>query len=926
MSESNNLHNTSDPWEPVSGSAWGTAFRKSRAVVLTCTIITAVSCSTGPKEADYFRILQTPGSNQPATKFDELRLADRHVVAEWVFSKEGTHEQWAFESGGPRKEQAGKQHQTPPSATPVRLLASVGLESTKVDHIRIVINGPLKEKPDLSWASRSQRIIDERGVTGEPEDPTNRFSREFLFRVGGNDRWIGTIDALRLILSPQDPSTFHIVKVEALSHKFSVTTLENLADRAWKISRQGVQRIGFLGIPGQPVPIDIEAHTGEKQLRFRLTLGEHSETPAIFRVVDPSRNETLFEHQLDPSQPAWSDEFQINLPPTTQHFELTTSLSGIPDPLIGLPAWGTIRVVSPINGQTPVNVVLICLDTLRADHLSLYGYDRKTSPNIDDWAAERGVVFENAFASAPWTLPSHISFLTGVDALHNGANYDKPAPRPLTYLAEYLQQQGYATTAITGGVYLDPNFGLDQGFDVFSSWKGNPKDELENHGPLAIKQLATNDLEPFFLFFHTYEIHDPFREREPFFSEITGHAPRASRPEIVGARSLPNNQKSGFMERHGLFWKHEGPSPWKPLGDDRLQEAIDRYDAGIAAADATVGSILNGIYRSALGTRTLVILTSDHGEALGERGLAGHSYLDDFNLHVPLIMATPRRIAPPSIVSRQVRLVDLVPTVLDVVGIDQEKGLDGVSLLSMMRGRKAEGEPVHPLDVWSYAASTNRGIGLREAETGYRYELNNTAWEGAFQHDRFEQVSQSGNPIRPEPLATEEKARKRLRLKVIQKAAEAIPGLWIRVENQSNEPIEVSLISWNIVDTHRLKCLKGPRGLKWSGRGTVSFVAEKNDVFLLQAEIVKLEPFRIQVSGGAGPDLEQDIDLATLNKPQISILGETGWESGSTEGKANVNQASIKIWRTLSPSGIELPTTLDQGLIDQLKALGYVNN
>ncbi len=146
------------------------------------------------------------------------------------------------------------------------------------------------------------------------------------------------------------------------------------------------------------------------------------------------------------------------------------------------------------------NVILISVDTLRADHLSLYGYPRSTSPRIDAWARNSAAGFRNAVVQAPWTLPSHCSMLTGLDALSHGVNHSFEAvPGELTTVAERLSEAGYFTAGITGGGWFHPRYGLAAGYDRYRYWSGKRRgdEELEAHAPIASGWLDELP-EPFF--------------------------------------------------------------------------------------------------------------------------------------------------------------------------------------------------------------------------------------------------------------------------------------------------------------------------------------------------------------------------------------------------------------------------------------------
>ena len=305
-----------------------------------------------------------------------------------------------------------------------------------------------------------------------------------------------------------------------------------------------------------------------------------------------------------------------------------------------------------VEAQTPakpaLNVVLITIDTLRADHVGCYGYKQIKTPNIDGLAAD-GVRFDHAFAVVPVTLPSHSTMLTGTYPMLSGMHDfsgNKLSPQQTT-LAAVLKQAGYATGAVIGSAVLDSRFGLNQGFDFyydhfeFSRLEESNLDEMERPGnvvaDIALDWLGKNSQKNFFLWMHLYDPHYPYRPPEPYSHEYAEHP----------------------------------------------------YDGEIAFADEQVGRLLrflkdNGLYRN-----TLIVLSGDHGESLGEHGEKTHGFfVYNASMHVPLIIRLPENTAART-VRDLVSLVDLMPTVLAALGLEIPSQVQGRSLLPELRGDNA---------------------------------------------------------------------------------------------------------------------------------------------------------------------------------------------------------------------------------------------
>jgi arylsulfatase A-like enzyme/cytochrome c-type biogenesis protein CcmH/NrfG len=314
----------------------------------------------------------------------------------------------------------------------------------------------------------------------------------------------------------------------------------------------------------------------------------------------------------------------------------------------------------PSTAQTTakpaLNVVLITIDTLRADHLGCYGYKQIKTPNIDGLAAD-GARFERAFAVVPVTLPSHSSMLTGTYPMLSGMHDfsgNKLSPLQLT-LASVLKQAGYQTGAVIGAAVLDSRFGLNQGFDFyydhfdFSRLDEANLDEMERPGnvvaDVALDWLAKNSQKKFFLWMHLYDPHFPYHPPEPYSHEY----------------------------------------------------AAQPYNGEIAFADEQVGRLLRFLKEKGIYQNTVIVLCGDHGESLGEHGEKTHGFfIYNATMHVPLIIRLPEKAAAP-VVTDPVSLVDLMPTVLGAVGLEVPSQVQGRSLLWELRaerGTQTNGERI----------------------------------------------------------------------------------------------------------------------------------------------------------------------------------------------------------------------------------------
>ena len=297
------------------------------------------------------------------------------------------------------------------------------------------------------------------------------------------------------------------------------------------------------------------------------------------------------------------------------------------------------------------SVLLVTIDTLRADHVGAYGAKTGATPHLDALAA-RGTVFDEVLASVPLTLPSHASLLSGLEPPHHGLHANGrsifPADRPT--VATLLQGRGYATAAFVAAYVLDRRFGLGRGFDLYD-------DRIER------RTTGTSVLE----------------------------SERPCTVVAAAAEEWITRQQGSF-----LAWVHfyEPHAPYDPPSPYREQQAGRPYDGEIAAADACLGRVVAAAEARARG-RLIVVVTGDHGEALGDHGEPTHGFfVYQSTLRVPLIIAGAG--VPASHRTGLARTVDILPTILARVAVSAPGGLDGGDLLGPARGTEAYAETLYP--------------------------------------------------------------------------------------------------------------------------------------------------------------------------------------------------------------------------------------
>jgi arylsulfatase A-like enzyme/Flp pilus assembly protein TadD len=334
--------------------------------------------------------------------------------------------------------------------------------------------------------------------------------------------------------------------------------------------------------------------------------------------------------------------------------------------LIGAGAFALRHFLLPaVRHEAGLSVLLISIDTLRADALGAYGRAGAETPRIDRLAAE-GVRFETVRAHNVVTLPSHANILSGRYPFEHGVrdNTGFRFPKDVPTLATLLKEHGYRTAAFVSAFVLDSRFGLDRGFDVYDDRLGGTEVRSEFLVPerhavktvaAAAEWLAGQGADvPRFVFLHLYEPHFPYEPPEPY----------------------------------------------------RTRFAAEPYRGEVAAADAALAPLLEPILQAGARSPWLVVLTSDHGEALGEHGEMTHGiFAYDATLRVPLILHSPRLLRP-RVVHTPARHIDLLPTVLDALGLAAPEGLPGRSLWPLAFGRHSEAAPLY---FEALSSTLNRG-------------------------------------------------------------------------------------------------------------------------------------------------------------------------------------------------------------------------
>ena len=325
------------------------------------------------------------------------------------------------------------------------------------------------------------------------------------------------------------------------------------------------------------------------------------------------------------------------------------------------------------------NIVLLGVDSLLADHMSCYGYHRQTTPHIDRFA-EGGALFEKTYSAHIPTTSAYASMLTGLDAFGTqvvALRHKGGLREDVQTLPEILREQGYATSCV--GFSGNPS---SRGFDKYieypswGSWNEGRSPKAQNLNDVAIPELdrLARRRGPFFLFLRHMDPHAPYLPPEPY-----------ERMFYHGNECDPKNRSMDPVKAFKPFCDFF--ASWMPPGITDKDYVIAQYDGAVAYMDACIQSIFNALEAHGIMDETIVILNGDHGETLYDHECwFDHHGLYDVTLHVPLIIRYPGRITAGGRVSGYNQHKDLVPTIMDLAGIDSGIEFDGDSLMSLVDG------------------------------------------------------------------------------------------------------------------------------------------------------------------------------------------------------------------------------------------------
>jgi arylsulfatase A-like enzyme len=386
-------------------------------------------------------------------------------------------------------------------------------------------------------------------------------------------------------------------------------------------------------------------------------------------------------------------------------------------------------VQRPSRDDLP-NVILISIDSLRRDHLGCYGYSRDTSAVIDRLAAD-GVLFTQALSTTSWTLPAHVSLLSGLAPEVHGVTDDGlRLGDGVVTLAQRLRQAGYLTAAFVSGPYLHAEFGLSRGFDLYDDYTVYHGRGRQAHSGVTSPRInrattawvEANAGRSLFLFVHYWDVHYDYSPPPPYDTLFD--------PDYRGSVTSRN------------FAYSDAIAP--EMNPRDLEHLIALYDGEIAFTDQHIGRLLDHLKELGVYERSVVIVTSDHGDEFFEHGMKGHRWnLFDETLTVPLVMRFPGDRWQGLRVDDQVQLVDIVPSILSLVGLARPDAGQGEDLMGVIRGESAVARS------WRFADLEGRLKCVRNRR--WKYVQQMTGSQTASLYDLERDPSEQIDVIQEEP-------------------------------------------------------------------------------------------------------------------------------------------------------------------------------
>jgi arylsulfatase A-like enzyme len=581
-----------------------------------------------------------------------------------------------------------------------------------------------------------------------------------------------------------------------------------------------------------------------------------------------------------------------------------------------------------------INLVIIGLDTARADHLGCYGYERRTSPAIDRLASE-GTLFEYALSHSPWTLPSFATVFTSLYPTQHGAGFLRSTMGSgFPTLASILADHGYSTGAIINTAALSPAFEIDRGFAYYDVVQMSTRRIADGTTQDALAWIDAQGGDPFFLFVHYYDPHLPFSPPAPYDTLFD--------PDYAGA--LGNSFTAEFLATDRM----NGFERMNALAERDKQHIVALYDGEIAFADRAVGDLIDGLEVRELRQHTLVVFLSDHGEEFFDHGgfAHGHTLYEEL-LRVPLVFSLRDGIPSGARVPGMVRLVDVMPTVLSLLGIDNDEHMEGRNLGGLFRGGAAAGPPAADalLSHEGFAEALLFGP-EQKSVAAFPYKLirhMSTGREALFNldEDPGERVDLAGCGHGASPLAVTPDERRELRQLLYGTINRASDTWYVQIDcGGAGHMLDITITAGGATPAAEITLLKafGPGG-RLLEDGQVGICRETESCFRLTGRSLdgalrlafKSEPprapveFDFMVNGEPAAGMTH-VGGAASSPGKMPFTARGGHAGRKALGKPETHPGPpyFLVWHSGQDYQRERPLRLGKDIQQELRSLGYV--
>lgn len=671
---------------------------------------------------------------------------------------------------------------------PVRLEPAVRLEGDAADLLELELTGlaaPGAIEAHWSVVGATPATRFRRSASGR--DAVGHAIQLLRIPLGGSSDWRGAIERLELRYSGPRNAVPTLRSARIVRAEVDPERLARTRGRRFHVELDHELREASILAAGAVWREELQGSGAD---RLRLASGIMSGSPAELEVrIDAlDRSGTVIARSAtrvarSSGVGAW-DERSVPLTVPAETWRIRAEI----EPLVEAGDRSTLVALAEVElvataaaAPAAPNVILVSVDTLRADRVGSYAGRADLTPRIDAWSRRRAVQFDSAWSAAASTLPSHASMLTGLDPLRHGAYLEVPLGPAAVTLAERLAAVGYDTVAFTGGGYLHPHYGFVQGFRRYRYWPrppGGRSSDLASSIDAALGYLSSERTRPFLLFLHTYDVHGPFRRRTPPGAESFRVEPRSR--GATATQGYFDGDRWPLVVDAGIR---------RELRRDEVALVSELYDHGVRAVDTGLGRLLDGLRSLGLEESTVVVLTSDHGESLGEHDFWGHGYLWATNLRVPLLISVPGRTRGGERSAEPVSLYDLVPTVLDLAGLAPPTDLEGRSLVPRLGESRPDAEAASGRVLWAYAPDTNHGVAAMAGAE--KLVLGDAPFPGSPTAESW--LTLEDRPV--ESTRGRDDRRLELRRAALARIAGADGGILLRLENRGGAPARLVLRS-----------------------------------------------------------------------------------------------------------------------------------